>query len=79
MKEKTSITLSSDVLAGIDRMAGSKRSRSAVIEGVLRLYLREHARERIRARDLELLNQQADALNQEAADVLGFQASESER
>lgn len=78
MKEKTSLTLSPEVLAGIDRVAGSKRSRSAVIEGVLRLYLREHARDKVRARDLELLNEQADALNAEAADVLGFQASESD-
>jgi hypothetical protein len=32
MKEKTSITLSRDVLKDIDRLAGSKYSRSAVIE-----------------------------------------------
>lgn len=78
MKEKTSITLSPDVLAGLDRLAGGKRSRSALIEGVLRQYLQEHAKARIRARDLELLNQEADRLNAEAIDVLEFQASESE-
>lgn len=78
MKEKTSITLSAEVLAGIDQLAGSKRSRSAVIEGVLRRYLREDARARIHARDLELLNQGAEELNAEAADVLDFQASEGE-
>ncbi|MBZ5665181.1 MAG: ribbon-helix-helix domain-containing protein [Acidobacteriia bacterium] len=78
MKEKTSITLSSDVLAGVDRLAGGKLSRSAMIEGVLRQYLREHAKARIQARDLELLNQAADRLNAEAIDVLEFQAPESE-
>ena len=78
MKEKTSITLSTDVLAGVDRLAGGKRSRSAMIESVLRQYLREHAKARIQARDLELLNQEADRLNAEAADVLEFQASDGE-
>ena len=78
MKEKTSITLSSDVLADVARLAGGKRSRSAVIEGVLRQYLRERAKARIQARDLELLNQEADRLNAEAVDVLEFQAPESE-
>ena len=44
MKEKTSITLSGDVLTKIDRIAGSRQSRSAFIEGVLRKYLRERER-----------------------------------
>lgn len=76
MKEKTSITLATDVLAAIDRLAGSKHSRSAVIEQVLRRYLSEHAHARIQARDLELLNRAADELNAEAADVLDYQTSE---
>ncbi len=76
MKEKTSITLSSDVLAGIDRLAGSKHSRSAVIERVLRRYLREQARAASQARDLELINNAADQLNLEASDVLEYQTRE---
>jgi len=71
MKEKTSVTLSRDVLAGIDRLAGTKHSRSAVIERVLRQYLREQAKA---ARDLALLNDAADRLNMEAAGVLDYQA-----
>jgi predicted transcriptional regulator len=78
MKEKASITLSSDVLAGIDRLAGSKHSRSAVIERVLRRYLRERARAATQARDLELLNGCAESLNMEAVDVLDYQSSEAE-
>jgi metal-responsive CopG/Arc/MetJ family transcriptional regulator len=74
MKGKTSVTLSPEVLAGIDRLAGSKYSRSAFIERVLRRYLTEHARAKINARDLELLNQAADKLNAEAEDVLDYQA-----
>ena len=76
MKEKTSVTLSPEVLAGIDRLAGSKHSRSAVIERVLRRYLREKAQAAAQARDLALLNNAADSLNQEAADVLEYQAGD---
>ena len=76
MKDKTSITLSRDVLAGIDRLAGSKHSRSAVIEQVLRRYLRERARAAVQARDLERINAASDRLNSEAADVLEYQAPE---
>ena len=76
MKEKTSVTLSPEVLAGIDRLAGTKHSRSAVIERVLKRYLREKAQAAAQARDLALLNEAADSLNEEAADVLDYQAGE---
>jgi metal-responsive CopG/Arc/MetJ family transcriptional regulator len=72
MKEKTSVTLSPEVLAGIDRLGGTKHSRSAVIERILRRYLRERARNAAQARDLQILNDAADSLNLEAADVLGY-------
>lgn len=75
MKEKTSITLSKDLLARVDRLAGSKQSRSAFIERVLRKYLKDRRRASIHARDVELLNQAADRLNREAEDVLEYQAS----
>ncbi len=75
MKEKTSVTLSADVLAGIDRLSGSKHSRSAVIERVLRQYLAARARAKADARDLEILNRAADELNAEAEDVLDYQAT----
>jgi metal-responsive CopG/Arc/MetJ family transcriptional regulator len=76
MKEKTSITLSSDVLARIDRLAGSRDSRSSFIERVLRRYLRARERRALQARDLQRINQAADRLNSEAADVLEYQAPE---
>jgi len=75
MKEKTSITLSGDVLTAIDRLAGSKQSRSAFIERVLREYLRQRARAALQARDLERINAAAQQLNAEAADVMEYQAS----
>lgn len=74
MKTKTSITLSSDVLAEIDRSAGSSFSRSAFIEGVIREYFKEKTRQAIHQRDIELINAHADYLNREAMDVLRYQA-----
>jgi metal-responsive CopG/Arc/MetJ family transcriptional regulator len=76
MKEKTSITLSKEVLTGIDRIAGPKQSRSAFIEAVLRQYLRNQARARVESRDLELINKAADELNAEVEDVLRYQATQ---
>jgi len=78
VKDKTSITLSREVLAGIDRLAGSRQSRSAFIEAVLRRFLRSRARAEIEARDLERINQASERLNAEAAEILDYQASEEE-
>ena len=76
MKEKTSITLSKEVLTGIDRVAGSKQSRSAFIEAVLQQYLRQRARAQRDARDIELINRNAEKLNRDAEDGLEDQAPE---
>jgi metal-responsive CopG/Arc/MetJ family transcriptional regulator len=73
MKVKISITLSTDVLASVDRLAGSGLSRSAFIEQVLRKYLRDRARDAAYARDLVRINKSAEKLNVEAFDVLGYQ------
>ena len=76
MKKKTSVTLSPEVLAGIDRLAGTKHSRSAVIERVLRKHLREQAKTAAEVRDLAIFNDAANRLNKEAADVLDYQAAD---
>jgi metal-responsive CopG/Arc/MetJ family transcriptional regulator len=78
MKEKTSVTLSSEVLVEIDRLAGRKQSRSAVIEGVLREYLHGQAKAERRARDLAILNRYAAELNRDAEDGLDEQAPEQD-
>jgi metal-responsive CopG/Arc/MetJ family transcriptional regulator len=77
MKEKTSVTLSKEVLTGIDRIAGSKHSRSAFIEAVLSDYLRQQARAQIEARDLALINRAADEMNSEVDDILRYQDPEA--
>jgi metal-responsive CopG/Arc/MetJ family transcriptional regulator len=74
MKEKTSITLSREVLTGIDRIAGSRQSRSAFIESVLQQYLKERSRARREARDLAIINRNAEQLNRDALDALDYQA-----
>jgi metal-responsive CopG/Arc/MetJ family transcriptional regulator len=79
MKEKTSVTLSKDVLKGIDRLAGSKQSRSAFIEGVLAEHLRARARAERDARDLEIINRNAERLNRDAEDGLEYQAPLGDR
>ena len=74
MKEKTSITLSKEVLSGIDRLSGSKQSRSAFIESVLTEHLRARARAERDARDVAIINRNAEELNREALDVLEYEA-----
>jgi len=74
MKEKTSITLSKEVLSGIDDLAGSKQSRSAFIEAVLVQYLRRRTRAQRDARDMAIINRNAEQLNRDALDALEYQA-----
>lgn len=78
MKVKTSVTLSEEVLAAIDKAAGRSGSRSAVIERLLRDRLADLERARQRASELERINRRADALNAEAADVLEYQSGLNE-
>jgi len=72
MKTKTSITLSEDVLTVVDQRSTGK-SRSEFIETALWAYIAQLARNERDARDLDILNRNADRLNQEAADVLTYQ------
>jgi metal-responsive CopG/Arc/MetJ family transcriptional regulator len=74
MRQKTSITLSSDLLEEVDRNAGSKESRSAFIENVLRGYFKAKVREAIHARDLERINAHADYLARESHELDDYQA-----
>ncbi len=73
MKIKTSITLSEDLLEAIDQVAADFKNRSDFIEAALRAYITQRKQNQRNAKDLAILNQQADRLNREAADVLGYQ------
>ena len=74
MKVKTSLTLSEDLVASIDKLAGTKLSRSAYIEQVLREFLERRARARKEAREVAAINRHAAQLNAEMSDALSFQA-----
>jgi metal-responsive CopG/Arc/MetJ family transcriptional regulator len=75
MKAKTSLTLSEDLLASIDKLAGPKVSRSAYIEQILREFVDRRAQARRAAREIAAINRHAVQLNSEMSDALSFQAN----
>jgi len=74
MKAKTSLTLSEDLIAAIDKLAGKKFSRSAYIEQILRDFVDRRAQARKDARETASINRHSAQLNAEMADALSFQA-----
>jgi len=74
MKIKTSLTLSKELLEVIDRQAEGHKSRSDFIENALWKYLNFVIRQEKNRRDLKLINKNSNALNEEAIDVLEYQA-----
>ena len=67
------MTLPADLLRLVDRIAG-ETNRSRVIEDALRDFVERRARGERDARDLETINRNAERLNDEAVDVLDYQA-----
>jgi metal-responsive CopG/Arc/MetJ family transcriptional regulator len=78
MKAKTSLTLSEDLIASIDKLAGPKVSRSAYIEQILREFVNRRAQARKDARDAAAINRHAAQLNVEMRDALSFQANSAD-
>jgi len=74
MKVKTSITLSEELIKAIDQRLDHK-TRSEFIERVLWSFIAQIARNEQDRRDLEIINEQADQLNEEAIDVLDYQVN----
>lgn len=73
MKVKTSITLSQDLMAEMDRLLGRSGNRSAFVERAVRDLLAKTAQQIRDTRDFEILNRRAADLNKEAEDVLSYQ------
>ena len=73
MKTKTSVTLDGGLLRSIDEHASEYRSRSGFIEAAVGHFIRHLERQEAEQRDLAILNGRADALNEEAEDVLAHQ------
>ena len=67
------MTLPEDLLQSLDRMAGAQGSRSRLIEEALRDMLERRAEAARNVRDLEIINRNADRLNDEAQEVLTYQ------
>lgn len=74
MKIKTSITLSEELLATLDKWRDDHSSRSELIESVLREYAVKRLRAERAARDIEIINANADKWNAEMDDFLDLQA-----
>jgi metal-responsive CopG/Arc/MetJ family transcriptional regulator len=70
VRVKTSVTLPADLLATIDQVS---TNRSAFVERAARAYLARFDKARREARDIEIINRNAERLNAEALDVLGYQ------
>ena len=73
MKIKTSVTLSRDLISRVDALAVQYGTRSALIELAIERFVSIATRQARDARDLEILNRRAEALNAEADDVLAYQ------
>lgn len=74
MRVKTSVTLPAELLRSLDRAAGGQGNRSRFIEQAVREMLEARARADRDAKEIALINRHADRLNEEAADVLDYQA-----
>ena len=72
MKVKTSITLETELLNRVDKTLLESESRSAFFMEAARQLADVRERAKRDARDLQLLNANADALNEEALDNLAF-------
>jgi metal-responsive CopG/Arc/MetJ family transcriptional regulator len=72
MKVDTTVAISEDLVAALDRRTRDPQDRSAIVEAALRIYLAQPCRGED-ATDLEIINSHATELNEEAADVLGYQ------
>ena len=71
MKQKTSITLSRETMRALDQFGA--RNRSRIIEQAVIEFLERQRREQRENRDRAILDQSADEMNQEMADVLDYQ------
>ena len=70
MRVKTSITLPEDLLDRLDRV---DKNRSALLERAAIAWLAHLERQMRDRKDMEIIDRNADRLNREALDVLGYQ------
>ncbi len=73
MKNKISITLSSEVMESMAEYGTQHKNRSEFIENAVRDYVAQLAAAERDTQDRKILNKMAKRLNQEAEDVLDYQ------
>lgn len=73
MKIKTSVTLSDELIKAIDHYGQSYKNRSDFVEAALWAFIKQIIRDQQNARDIEIINHNAERLNAEAVDVLAYQ------
>ncbi len=74
MKVETSISLSADIVNVIDQLSDQYQSRSEWIEMALRSFIAQIATPvEKNLKDIEIINKNADRLNEEARDALTYQ------
>ena len=76
MKVKTSVSLSEDLVLGMDTLLkhpGLPSTRSAFLEEALRQFIAAAERRARDDQDLDIHNRRSRKLNREAADTLGYQ------
>lgn len=61
------------MLVKVDALAGKKHKRSEIVESALRDYVAKESRKELNLRDIEIINANADKLNEEALDTLEYQ------
>jgi len=74
MREKTSVSLTKELLVEIRRVAGPKTNRSRFLEAAAWDRIAVLRRRRREARDKTILDRDSRSLNAEAFDVLDYQA-----
>ena len=74
MREKTSVSLTKELLLEITRVAGKKANRSEFLEAAAWDRVSLLRRRRREARDRAILDRRSKSLNVEALDVLEYQA-----
>lgn len=74
MREKTSVSLTKELLLEITRVAGKKANRSEFLEAAAWDRISLLRRRRREARDRAILDRRSKSLNVEALDVLEYQA-----
>ena len=73
MKVQTSVMLSENLLSTIDQLSEKDKTLSDFIEAALQFYIAKLRRTDKSDNDIEIINRNADYLNQETQDALQYQ------